>query len=208
MIVYLHSPDVPDAGRTFERHKDLTDVIHIIINENYSVPQIVQEVIRRVRQPRSIWLLIFNAHGNSGTIHLGRGIGILNVTELSPLAPYMTLGGKGVEIHSCLVASSVTSSEANAGHSGEYDIHRDPAVDRVDLIRTTPGMTNLGMTFIEYMAASLNVPIRGGMDYQIGQQTATFGGSIGDTEGVFEGPWVTVWPNGAATQHDPSQAPH
>lgn len=206
MIVYLHSPDVQDAGRTFDRHKDVPDVVHIIINQNSTVAQIVDEVIRRVRNPRSIWLLIINSHGNSGMIALGRGIGIMDVTGLSPLAPYMSLGGKGVEIHSCMVASSVTSSERDAGHSGEYDVHRNPH-DRNALIRTTPGMTNLGMTFLEYMAASLNVPVRAAIELQTGQ-TTSFGSDIGDTEGVFEGPWVTVWPNGSATQHDPSQAPH
>ena len=80
-------------------------------------------------------------------------------------------------------------------------------IQLTDLIRTTPGMTNLGMTFVQYLAAALNVPVRGGIDYQTGQ-TTSFGSDIGDTEGVFEGPWVTVWPNGSATQHDPGQAPH
>jgi hypothetical protein len=177
MIVYLHSHDIYDRGRSFGRHADLTDVAHITVPANSTVPQMVQSVIERVRNRRSIWLLIFNAHGWYARIGIGQGIDAYNVWDLAPLRDYMTPGGRGVEIHACLVAGA----------------------------ERAPGDTEfreVGIEFISRMAHVLNAPVRASTRLQVGVEYGWFGPVRGsDTVGVFEDDYLLVDPNGGGSSH-------
>ena len=107
MIVYVHDRGIYDAGRTFGRHRRLTDVEHLLIDSSTTIPQMVRRIIARVRHRRSIWLLIFNAHGWAGRVAIGTGLDKASVHDLAPLRPCMTPGGRGAEIHACYVASAI-----------------------------------------------------------------------------------------------------
>lgn len=182
MIVYVHSHDIYDAGMSFDRHQGLRDVVHITIPTGYSLAQTMRAIIARVRNRHSIWRMIWNAHGNRGHVGLGRGIGPYNAQELTTLAPYFTHGGPGLEIQSCLVASAAHGTES--------------ADD------------GLGVETVRRFAYFLQVPVRGAYGLQYGQDTTLFGMvTIGDTEGRYETPWVTAYPNGAVSEHDASQVP-
>lgn len=189
MIVYLHSADMFDAGRTFGRHESLSDVIHITIPMSFSVTQIATETIARVVNQRSIWLLILNAHGAPGDIGLGTGITSANVRELNRLRDYMTPDGRGVEIHSCMVASDWI---AGRPHVPEYE-------------NVTP-RAGVGTTLVRNMAREMNCTVRAAYENQSGVGYLIPGilpASGNDYVGVFEGRWICVQPNGTYTEHDP-----
>lgn len=183
MILYMHSDEIYDQGLSFDRHRQLSDVEHVIVPAGMNLVAAIHLAISRVLHRRSIWLLILNAHGNRGIIGIGAtGIGPANVDSFSELAPYMTPGGRGVEIHSCLAASNTPNVEGR----GE----------------------GLGIEFLRRMAYFLQAPVRGAYGLQTGQHTQFFGMvRIGDTRGRYETPWVTVFPNGAVVEHDASLSP-
>jgi hypothetical protein len=201
MIVYVHSGDIYDAGRTFGRHASVRDVTHVIVPPRESVSAIAQRVIdalelrpargatgarsatmapaappQRTPALRSIWLLIFNSHGLPGRLMMGGGIDDTNVWDLAPLRPYMTPGGPGVEIHACLVASAILD------HGGRH--------------------YSIGVEFMTRMAHVLNAPVRASTQLQVGVEDGWFGPPAGsDTDGHFEGDFVRVEPNGGASLH-------
>jgi hypothetical protein len=82
MIVYLHAYDMFDRGITWSRHAGLSDVVHIEIPQAMQLPDIVQLVIDRVVNARSIFELIINAHGME----------LSPVGSTSPAAP--SIGGR------------------------------------------------------------------------------------------------------------------
>ncbi len=123
MIVYVHADDIFDRGLFFQRHEGLSDVVHLTIPRAYSVTQIVNTIIARVRNERSIYTMIWNGHGNRGHVGIGQGIGPYS-GELAFLAPYMTPHGYGVEIHSCLVASATNDSQTADDGLGVETVRR------------------------------------------------------------------------------------
>jgi hypothetical protein len=177
MIVYLHSHDIYDRGRSFGRHSGVSDVAHIIVPASSTVPEMVRSVIARVRNRGSIWLLIFNAHGWAARIMIGQGIDSNSVWDLAPLREYMSPAGRGVEIHACLVASA----------------------DRL------PGETDfreVGIEFMARMAHVLNMPVRASTQLQVGVEEGWFGPLRGsDTVGVFEDNFLLVDPHGGGSSH-------
>lgn len=123
MIVYIHSHDVPDAGRTFDRHS-ASDVMHISLEERIMPAEVGHRVERALRTRTSredvnetIDLLILNMHGSPGRLHIG-GIedADYDVTEENAEAfsgPFASLlkrmgsdGGQGVELHGCYIAAA------------------------------------------------------------------------------------------------------
>jgi hypothetical protein len=177
MIVYLHSHDIYDRGRSFGRHAGVGDVVHIIVPAASTVPELVRSVTERVRNRGSIWLLIFNAHGWAARIMIGQGIDAHNVWDLAPLRDYMSVGGRGVEIHACLVASA----------------------DRLD---SETEFREVGIEFMSRLAHVLNAPVRASTRPQVGVEEGWLGPLRGsDTVGVFEDNFLLVDPTGAGSSH-------
>ncbi len=109
MIVYIHSHEIPDRDRTFDRHAGVRDVVHITVPNNTPVEGIVALVKTQVRNCGSIWKLIFNGHGDSartGGIYFGDWIFAADVIRFAPLRAFMTPYGRGIEMHSCRTGSS------------------------------------------------------------------------------------------------------
>ena len=109
MIVYIHSHEIPDRDRTFDRHAGVRDVVHITVPDNTPVEGIVVLVGAQVRNRGSIWMLIFNGHGDSqrsGAIYFGNWIYPSDVIRFAPLRAFMTAYGRGIEMHSCRTGSS------------------------------------------------------------------------------------------------------
>lgn len=181
MIVYVHAADIYDRGLSFQRHEGLSDVVHLTIPRSYSVMQIVSTIISHVRNEGSIYTMIWNGHGNRGHVGIGQGIGPYS-QDLAFLAPYMTPHGHGVEIHSCLVASATNNTQtADDG---------------------------LGVETVRRFAYFLGCPVRAAYGLQYGQDRALFGLiRRGDTEGVYETPWITAHPNGAVAEFPSSARP-
>lgn len=184
MIIYVHSHDIYDRGRAFGRHESLSDVAHITIPAGACMGHVANTIIRTARNRRSIWLLIFNAHGGPGHVGIGAGLNASNVYDLAPVRPFMTPGGRGVEIHACQVASPGIAMEDGR------PTHSDPRP--------------YGEEFLLRMASILNSTVRASRSLQVGYES-TWGiprrGS--DGYGRFEGDMVMVQPNGAASIHAP-----
>ena len=186
MIVYVHDRGIYDAGRTFGRHRRLSDVEHLLIDSSTTIPQMVRRIIARVRHRRSIWLLIFNAHGWAGRVAIGTGLDEASVYDLAPLRPYMTPGGRGVEIHACYVASAIID------HPCRYQN------------ASCPQRHSVGVEFMRRMAHVLNCPVRASSHPQVGYDSFLGIPRRGsDAQGRFEGDMVLVQPNGAASLHAP-----
>ena len=185
MIIYVHSHDVYDRGRTFARHRSLSDVEHIIVPAGACMGHVANSIIDVARNERSIWLLILNAHGGPGYVGIGAGIDAATVFHLASVQPYMTPGCRGVEIHACSVAG-----EGFAMERGRR-VHADPRP--------------YGEEFMARMAHTLRCPVRASRQFQSGYDTNIFGypyrGS--DDYGRFEGDMVLIQPNGAASLHRP-----
>ena len=112
MIVYIHSHEMIDTGRTFGRHSGVppTDIRHIVVPLGTDVNGIIALVQAQVTNPRSIWLLIFNGHGDdsgTGAFLIGQWIEPSSMHNFRPLSELMNGFGYGVEVHCC--RSSKTS---------------------------------------------------------------------------------------------------
>lgn len=112
MIIYVHAYDIFDRGTTWGRHRGITDLHHIILRNNDTVTDMVNKIIRVVRNHGSIYTLIINAHGLVNAHGLPQGkVSISDVenldtttaTFMTRLAPYFSSPGNGLELHCCEV---------------------------------------------------------------------------------------------------------
>ena len=186
MILYVHDRDLYDAGRTFGRHRRLRDVEHLLVDNRTTIPRLAARIIAQVRHRRSIWLLIFNAHGWGGRVAIGTGLDEASVYDLAPVRDYMTPGGRGVEIHACYVASALIDNPC---------AHQNASC---------PQRHSVGVEFMRRMAHVLNSPVRASSHAQVGYDSFLGIPQRGaDDRGVFEGDMILVQPNGAASLHAP-----
>ncbi|MDH3466608.1 MAG: hypothetical protein OES26_12030 [Gammaproteobacteria bacterium] len=118
MIIYTHSYDIFDEGQTWGRHARLrtTEVKHITLGPRDTVSNMASKIMRAAGSHRSIWTLILNAHGMVDRIH-HRPTGALGISDaetlspptarhLTPLRPYFTPNGNGLEIHGCNILAA------------------------------------------------------------------------------------------------------
>lgn len=177
MIVYVHSADIYDRGRPFGRHAGMRDVVHVTIPARTPVAEIAQRVIDVVHNERSIWLLILNGHGWAARVEIGEGLNAWNVFDLEALRPYMTPGGRGVEIHACHVASA-------------------------DSVDGRPFL-EVGIEFMGRLAHVLNVDVRASTYAQVGVDENWLGLPLrgSDLEGRLEGDMLLVHPHGGGSSH-------
>lgn len=118
MIIYVHAYDIFDRGTTWGRHRGITDVHHIILNQSETIQGMVGKIIRYARNEGSIYTLIINAHGlvgsscGGGTCSLPLGqisisdvadLNIATATFMTRLAPYFSSPCNGLELHCCEV---------------------------------------------------------------------------------------------------------
>jgi len=136
MIVYIHSYDVADAGRTFGRHLG-REVKHVVVPESTQVSDVARLVLssftveERSSAAGSIDLLILNSHGSPGVLHLGGieddafDLHIGNAAAFAePFARFLKSGrsgGQGVEIHGCGVAGGSLMRGCNGEVTDEID---------------------------------------------------------------------------------------
>lgn len=179
MIIYVHSAEIYDRGRTFGRHRGLPDVRHITISPGEIMDDVARKIIQTAGNLRSIWLLIFNSHGMPSHLNIGTGLGYMSVYELEPVRPYMTPGGRGVELHSCNVAA-------------------DHYLDSDEEMIIFP----IGEEFMKRMASVLNCNVRGSTKTQAGYQENFLGPLRGaDDYGRFEGGYTLVGPAGRVSRY-------
>lgn len=177
MIVYLHSVDVSDAGRTFGRHRG-QDVLHVQMPTDTAVSR-AAEVVRSATGIVSgtIDLLVINTHCSPGRIHLsGVEDDTYDVSEQNvelfapPFAPMLKpadQGGQGVEIHGCYVAAGSVDPR-----TGEID---DP---------------DLGLRFLYLLACGFRHQVMG-----------TASPQVSDSAGLFEDDVVIAMPDSDPDWH-------
>lgn len=112
VLIYVHSYDIFDAGITWTRHARQT-VNHITLGQRDTLRDMSLAIQSTARSHRSIWNLIFNAHGLVDSIH-ERPTGQLSMSDratlepstahfLEGLKPFFSPGGRGIEIHGCAI---------------------------------------------------------------------------------------------------------
>lgn len=187
MFIYVHSSDITDAGRTFARHTGL-DVRHVIIPDGMSVRLVTEQILSGLteaerRSPdRIVDMLLFNARGSPGTIHIGEGIDEHNVSILAELIRHtlkpLGLAGEGIEVHCC---------QAAAG------LHSEPAYQRTCVPGAAPtaeDLNSIGVRFAYAMARNFGIRVRASLDLQ-----------IPDWYGFFEGSMVEALPGEGTDWH-------
>lgn len=106
MILYIHSHEIADRGYTFGRHYGYPrGVNHIVVPDGTTVTGITTLVQSQVGASGKIDLLIFNGHGNNGSIYFGDWIDAEDALDFSPLADLMNQFANGVELHCCFSAA-------------------------------------------------------------------------------------------------------
>lgn len=170
MIIYLHDQRSPWQYRKFNKDESTSDVKIIVVSQYLSISKIVSIIVNAANHRRSIWKLILLAHGNSGQLQLGRGIGLTskNAYHFRNLRNYFNPRGKGIEIHGCGVASATAVAD-------------DPKVG----LRGMGQSGAKGDLFLLILSRESGVPVAAAIDAQ-----------RVDYDGIFNGPYIKVWPNG------------
>jgi hypothetical protein len=130
MIVYAIDERFPltrfMAWRAIKRKHQASGTIYAVVDPEIKpaddMTVIVERIKEAVRQKgqgeRSIWLLRLCAHGYAGHLELGKGMAWHNTKSWAgawkKLAPWMTPGGRGVEIWGCGVASETDVREVGS----------------------------------------------------------------------------------------------
>ena len=94
MIIYVHSYDMFDAGSTWGRHRAVSDVSQIVLQQHDTVATMVQRIMAAARNERSIYTLIINAHGLTDAA--GTPIGEISLSDDAVLSPPMYFGDRMV----------------------------------------------------------------------------------------------------------------
>ena len=153
MIVYVFDERIPVTGRPSTR-ESATDIVLVNVQATDSLQTIVNRIITAVQNERSIWLLRIVSHGYPGGLRLGKGVNAGNASLFNSLAPYFTLGGRGIELHACRVAGSmrVVNFDGSLGDSTHASAPR--------------GTSGPGGAFLSALARATGVSVIGGYDTQ------------------------------------------
>ncbi|MBI4909579.1 MAG: hypothetical protein HY820_38535 [Acidobacteria bacterium] len=152
---WVHSED---RAVVFMRDEDLLSSM---------VRNIENAIIARRQGHRSLWKLVLCGHGNAGFIHMGsERLRESNVQSFSPLAPYMTPGGQGIELHSCFAASSAAPASL-----GPHRI-RPVTNARGEVLNYTRGVDaglseGAGVRFLQALARTVQAQVIAGVDSQL-----------------------------------------
>lgn len=176
MIVYIHSHDISDAGRAFGRHSG-RDVRHVVVSEDTRPADVAARVREafndeeRASREGLIDLLVINAHGSPGVIHIG-GIEVdtndVNIDNAEIFAqPFASLmkptrnGGQGVEVHGCGVAAGSIDPLTGETEDGE-----------------------IGFRFVYALACAFGINVK-----------ASGSPQVSDSQGLFEDSLVEAFPS-------------
>lgn len=182
MIVNLVDRRAGGTGSNGQDHRPQSQTTDIVVQMADNLEKVVGRVVRTVRNRRSIWLLRIVAHGNTGSVQLGgEGLDINTAGKLKALREFFTPGGIGIALHSC-------------GSASNTDILGDPVVNEetnTTIYPLVPGTLaaggGRGVDFLRRLAASCDVPVRGGIHSQ-----------LNDRRYRFEGRSIVALPNGRA----------
>lgn len=221
MIVYVHSHDIHDAGRTFGRHARVRDVVHVTIPARESVAGIARRIIdgiglRAPERPEAP-PLVPGTGARSGPV-VRPGPPVRHATGAIPDAPARASGrrsiwllifnshglpgrlflGDGIDDTNVWDLLPLREYMTPGGHGVE--IHACLVASAV--IDPDGERRSIGVEFLQRMAHVLNVPVMASTRAQIGVEEGWLGTMPGsDTHGVFEGDFVRVEPNGGASLH-------
>lgn len=216
MIVYVHSHDIYDAGRTFGRHSRVRDVEHITVPARESVAGMVQRIMQAVDRgtaaaaqapplvPRPTPTMQADRHvrraagaGARAAAGAGRRSIWLLIFNCHG-APGRLAIGDGLDDTNVWDLQPLRAYMTPGGPGVE--IHAclvASAVIDPDGVRRS-----IGVEFMRRMAHVLNAPVLASTRLQIGQDENWLGTVRGsDTHGVFEGDFVRIEPNGGASLH-------
>ncbi|MEZ5424970.1 MAG: hypothetical protein R2747_01780 [Pyrinomonadaceae bacterium] len=160
MIIYVFDKRILRTPRTSSR-ESVTDTGMVIADQSDNIQNIVNRIITRAENERSIWLLRIICHGTPGGLVLGTGVNAGNAELFAPLAPYFTPDGRGIELHACNVASETSSL------TRRFDVGRDGSLTPRDSSGTAGhGTSGVGGAFMAALASATGVNVMGGYDTQ------------------------------------------
>jgi hypothetical protein len=158
------------------------DYVRVDVVPANSIKSIAASLVTALRNAHrsfhSVDLVILAAHGNTGYLQLGEGLTASNADKFDDLARWMRkdLYADGMQLHGCGVASStnilgpgstITNPQCIAG-------------------TTSPGFNGNGYKMLHALAKSVERNVTAGVNCQ-----------YTDSGWKFEGPTVTVNPNGS-----------
>jgi hypothetical protein len=162
MIIYAFDARVAVVDRRASSRESATDYKLVTILETDTLHVAIEKIRQKARREQNIWLLRIIAHGCPGGMLLGSDmVNVGNASLFHELAPYFTPRGRGIELHSCNVASS-TSSLVSI-----IDVSR-PGTSRHISDRGTPesGTGGVGGAFLHALASATGVSVVAGYDTQ------------------------------------------
>ena len=125
------------------------EIKHVYVNESTTMPQVIARVTSAARHERSIWRLMINCHGLPGTVYLGVGLTVANVSAFSGLRSFMTPGGSGITVGCCYAAAGGQLPGTRQGC-----LRLESAADN-------------GLTLLTEIARHSGVKVEGALDEQI-----------------------------------------
>ncbi len=162
MIIYAFDERLAARIRRASSRESATDYKIVTVLETDTLHVAIEKIRQKARREQNIWLLRIVAHGCPGGMLFGsQMVNVGNVSLFHDLAPYFTPGGRGIELHSCNVASASTSL------TSEIDVSR-PGTARWTSDRGTPGIGTggVGGAFLQALAVATEVSVIAGYDTQ------------------------------------------
>jgi hypothetical protein len=162
MIIYAFDERLDAVYRRASSRESVTDYKLVTVLQTDTLHVAIEKIRQKARREQNIWLLRIVAHGCPGGILLGSDlVTVGNVSLFHDLAPYFTPAGRGIELHSCNVASSTTglTSEIHVSRTGTSRHISD---------RGTPdsGTGGVGGAFLHALASAAGVSVVAGYDTQ------------------------------------------
>ena len=162
MIIYAFDSRFAAFCRRASSRESATDYKIVTILETDSLHVTIEKIRQKARREQNIWMLRIVAHGYPGGMLIGSDyVNVGNVSLFQELAPYFTPTGRGIELHSCNVASSTTSL------SHVIDVSQ-PGTSRWVSDHGTPdsGTGGVGGAFLQALATATGVSVVAAYDTQ------------------------------------------
>lgn len=161
MIIYAFDARFEAVYRRASSRESATDYKIVTILETDPLHVAIEKIRQKARREQNIWLLRIIAHGYPGGMQMGNDdVNVGNVGLFRELAPYFTPGGRGIELHSCNLASStsrlVPLIDVNPGGCGWLTDRGTP----------DSGTGGVGGAFLHAMASATGVSVVAGYDTQ------------------------------------------
>jgi hypothetical protein len=162
MIIYAFDERFEAVYRRASSRESATDYKIVTILETDSLHVAIEKIRQKARREQNIWLLRIVAHGYPGGMLIGSDfVNVGNASLFQELAPYFTPRGRGIELHSCNVASATSSL------TPLIDVSQ-PGTSRRLSDSGTPdsGTGGVGGAFLQALATATGVSVVAGYDTQ------------------------------------------